>query len=476
MKSPWRLCPHYRSALALAAIALLTLLLRAPFFRWPLIADEGAYAYIAHWWGRGETLYGDTLWLDRPQAIFVAYRLGMALLGRSTAALRLWGALWAAATAPFVYLIAQRLFSERAALLAALLYAVYAVSPQIEGFTANAELFMLLPATASLYCLLKRRWWLAGLLAGLGVMLKPSGASAGLFALVWLGRERARWPDYACYAAGALVAPLLSLAHGAASVGAGAYLFALVASRAEIRRVWMLAALLTQLALTLPAWLPLTTAGLLGRRDLPRAGLRFVALWVATAILGMAMGGGWYRHYFSQLMPPLAVLAGAALDALLRGERRQRRGLALAVLASIAFTMGPYLLLAPQEGASRIYEKPPVVYGDAVAAYVRARTTVGDTIYIAYEGPHICHLAGRRCASRYMFNIHVANLPGVYEEIIELVAAREPKYVITPLYRPALIDPDERFTLALAENYELVESIDLVQIYRRREPERLPEQ
>jgi 4-amino-4-deoxy-L-arabinose transferase-like glycosyltransferase len=465
----WR---HHRNALALTAIALLAVVLRAPFFRWPLTGDEGAYAYIADWWGRGETLYGDRLWLDRPQAIFVAYRLGMALLGGSTAALRLWGALWAAATAPLIHGIARRLFTERAALWAALLYAVYAVSPQIEGFTANAELFMLLPATASLLCLLERRWWLAGLLAGVGVMLKPSGLSAGLLALVWLARERAPWPTYARYAAGAAVAPLLSLAHGAATVGVGAYLFALVASRGQIERAWMLVVLLTQLALTLPAWLPLTAAGLLGQRDLPRPGRRLLALWALTALAGMALGGGWYRHYFSQLMPPLAVWAAAALDGLAASGRRQRLGLALAALASIALTMGPYLVISPQTGADRIFEKPLVTHADAVAAYLRARTTANDTIYVAYEGPQLCYLAERRCASRYLFNLHVAHLPGVYDEIVALVAAGEPKYVVTPLFRPALSDPDERLTLALAEHYDLVESIDLVQIYRRRGPER----
>jgi hypothetical protein len=305
-------------------------------------------------------------------------------------------------------------------------------------------------------------------------MLKPSGVSAGLLALVWLARERAPWPVYARYAAGAAIVPLLSLAHGAATVGVDAYLFALVASRGQIQRLWMLAVLLGQLVLTLPAWLPLTAAGLLGRRHLPHDGWRFVALWMLTTIPGMALGGGWYRHYFSQLLPPLAVWAAAALDGLLVNRRRQRLGLAWAALASIMLTMGPYLVLPRQTGAERIFEKPLVTYADQVAGYVRARTTANDTIYVAYEGPQLCHLTGRRCASRYLFNIHVANLPGVYDQIVALVNAREPKYVVTPLYRPALSDPDERLTVALAEHYDLVESIDLAQIYRRRGPERVP--
>ena len=164
--------------LAVAAAASLAVLVRVPFFFWPLLSDEGGYAYTAYWWFRGFTLYSDELWFDKPQAIFVVYKLGSLLLGDATWAIRLWGALWAAGTTVSVWLVARRLLDARAAVVAALLYAVFSAHTHIEGFTANAETFMVLPATLSAYFLLRRQPLMAGLMASAAVVLKPSGGSA----------------------------------------------------------------------------------------------------------------------------------------------------------------------------------------------------------------------------------------------------------------------------------------------------------
>lgn len=68
-------------------VAILAVLVRVPFFDWPLISDEGGYAYTAYWWLHGLTLYSGDLWLDRPQGIFVAYMVPV-LLGGSTWVIR----------------------------------------------------------------------------------------------------------------------------------------------------------------------------------------------------------------------------------------------------------------------------------------------------------------------------------------------------------------------------------------------------
>lgn len=468
-----RLSAPQRRLCALAAIMLLAVLARAPFFGWPLIPDEGVYAYTAHWWRQGHTLYSSELWMDRPQAIFWAYRLGMALLGGSTPALRFWGALWVAATAPLLYLIGRRHLSERAALLGALVYVLYSAAAQFEGFTANAEHFMLLPATAAVYLVQRRRPGWAGLLLGLAVMLKPSAVGTGLLALALLWRDGAPRRAYAALLGAAALAPLGSLAHGLYTVGWADYSFAVFGSRLYIDRAWPLGLALGQLLLVSPALAPLLAAGLLGQRYAPRQGVRLVTLWALTALPGMALGGGWYRHYFLQLVPPLALLAGASLDGLhvvagagprLAGRRRA----AWALLAALLLTTGQYLLVSPQRGAERLFKKPLVTQAGAVAAYLQAHTDPDDAIYVAYEGAHICHLAGRRSASPYLFELHVSHLPGVYEELLALLRDRRPAYVVTTLWRGPLSDPDERLTLTLNQNYDLVETIDLVEIYQRR--------
>jgi hypothetical protein len=53
------------SALHATLLAFAVLGLRTPFLRVPMISDEGGYAYVAHFWAAGDTLYRD-LPFDRP--------------------------------------------------------------------------------------------------------------------------------------------------------------------------------------------------------------------------------------------------------------------------------------------------------------------------------------------------------------------------------------------------------------------------
>ena len=153
-------------------VGLFIVLLRLPYFSWPLISDEGGYAYTAEWWFKGVPLYSDRLWFDRPQGIFVAYKLGMMIFGGSTESIRLWGSLWATGTGLFVLAIGSLLTNRKLEILAALLYAVFSVLPQIEGFTANAEVFSLFPATIAVFLILKNKPGWAGLCASIAFLIK----------------------------------------------------------------------------------------------------------------------------------------------------------------------------------------------------------------------------------------------------------------------------------------------------------------
>ena len=75
--------------------AVLTVLLRAPFFATPLGVDEGGLAFVArHWVRHGSSLYGDQ-WLDRPPVLVLLVRLAVQAGGAT--GLRLLGALAAGA-------------------------------------------------------------------------------------------------------------------------------------------------------------------------------------------------------------------------------------------------------------------------------------------------------------------------------------------------------------------------------------------
>src|SRR5262245_40742490 len=166
----------------LVAIGL-SLLLRLPFLRLPMISDEGGYAYVAQRWldGRGH-LYDD-LWVSRPQGIFAAYGFIQRTIGPSAADLRFGAWLASVFTLVFVWRYAREWADRGTAAMAAAIFALVAAAPTIEGFTANAEVFLALPSAVAAWLLLRLRAdrWPAkhllaiGGLAGIATLLKPSG-------------------------------------------------------------------------------------------------------------------------------------------------------------------------------------------------------------------------------------------------------------------------------------------------------------
>ena len=155
----------FRGRRWLLAAVVLSLLLRVPFFGLPMISDEGGYAYVAERWldGRG-SLYHD-LWVSRPQGIFVVYGAdpaGARLL--ASTALRSGAWLASVLTLVFVWRYARQWAGRGPAAVAALTFALDRGGPAIEGFTANAEVFMALPSAAAAWLLLQqpRTGWSRG--------------------------------------------------------------------------------------------------------------------------------------------------------------------------------------------------------------------------------------------------------------------------------------------------------------------------
>src|SRR5205814_204944 len=99
----------------------------------------------------GGHLYDDTLLIFRPQAIIVIYRVAMDILGTDVYGIRLFAGIYNSITLIFVYLTARRVLNTGYSLLAAFFFAFFSVSIIIEGFTANGELFLNLPATISAF-------------------------------------------------------------------------------------------------------------------------------------------------------------------------------------------------------------------------------------------------------------------------------------------------------------------------------------
>src|SRR3990170_1736385 len=137
------------SIAALLALSALPLLFLAPLFDATLEPDQGGYATIARGWLDGAIPYRD-LWDNKGPLLFLWYAASFASLGESTLSPRVFAALAAGLSVPFVWATARALFDRRLAALAAALFALSFLNIYIQ-VTANAEIFMLLPLTAGLW-------------------------------------------------------------------------------------------------------------------------------------------------------------------------------------------------------------------------------------------------------------------------------------------------------------------------------------
>ena len=104
-------------------------------------------------------------------------------LGTDAVAFRIAAWISVCGTAIAVWAIARLWRPQPASAIASLIFVVVSGAPHLEGYTANAEMFMMLPSAWSVWTLIKAmeaHWsasWilLTGVLIGVATMLKPSG-------------------------------------------------------------------------------------------------------------------------------------------------------------------------------------------------------------------------------------------------------------------------------------------------------------
>ncbi|HEX5503296.1 MAG TPA: hypothetical protein VFW96_11790 [Thermomicrobiales bacterium] len=481
------------------ALVALACLARWPYLDAPISADEGGYATAAYWWARGDTLYRN-ITITRPQGIFVVYRAIEALGLGSVRGIHLFAAGYNALAALVLLAVAARLWGRRVGYGAAALFALLMAVPYVEGYSANAELFMLLPLLAGIALLLcaddyplgsgaaRRLLVCSGLMGAVALLVKPSGVALLPLAagwLLWRGRaERATWRAWlgAEVALGAGWAAGLgaAVAHGLLTAP-GQYLDAVLLYRLRADSVlagatgggYFIVNTLYVVAHLLPVFL-LAVAGLVaaGRGADRRAGV-FLWLWFVTSLGGMALGGDWFLHYYQQLLPPLAVAAALGARALWRWPTWPALAVAqtLAVVTALLFaaTVAP-TFLRPADPASLPEYEPGVGAAGPVAAYLRAHTAPADTVYVAYDHADIYYLSGRRPAARWLHFRELTRTPGAFADQVARLAdpTTAPRYIVgAQAFTRWGLDADGALRAVVARDYALETTIDGVPVYRR---------
>ena len=204
--------PH-RWVIALSVVTVLLLVLRLWLdSRLELMFDEAYYAL----WSR----HLAWSYLDHPPMVALWIRASTSLFGTSEFGVRALGTLAAAAGGPFVYLLARRLFENRAeAAFAGLLYCAMLLVA-VGAIVMTPDTPLLFFWTIAVYAVVRIfrdedwRWWLvAGVAMGLALQSKYTAflLGAGIAAaMVFVPPMRRWWRHPAPYAAGLIALVIFS--------------------------------------------------------------------------------------------------------------------------------------------------------------------------------------------------------------------------------------------------------------------------
>jgi 4-amino-4-deoxy-L-arabinose transferase-like glycosyltransferase len=454
----------------MAAIAAIAIIIRIPFLFWPLTGDEGNYAYTAFWWARGHNLYADFLGIEKPQGVFLSYWLSQRLFGLDTWTIRFWGALWAAGTSVAVYITGKKMANRSVAIIAGVLFAIYSSVPQVEGFTTNAEIFMVLPLVLCALALWEDQPFWAGFWASFAMVFKISGISGLMLASIWLFYRRAPARTWMRLIAGAFLPLALALAHGAMTVGLETYLNNIALFRMGVGWQYVVNpanSFRSGGLQTAVVWLPLGFLAVVGIIRQHSGHRVFTLSWTLVSLIGVAMGGDWNLHYFVQLIPALCIPAAVGLSFLGQARKPIVRLLTLALVALSIVWMIPSYWKPPLDGSWELYHRVGIQIGDDAGAYIQAHTEESDSIYVAYFQANIYYQARRRAVVPFLSRVQLLYLPGAYDRLVSAIEDREPVYVLVLGQTLDGYDAGRRFQSALVAGYRVEETFAETTLYRR---------
>lgn len=405
------------------------LLLAALALRWDTFGDPNLHGDEAFYFTVGEAMHHGALpyvdvWDRKPFGLFAIYWL---IAGISTAPLayQLAACLCAAGTATVIGSIARRWTTPLGGLLAGLCYLLW-LKP-LQGFGGQAPIFYnLLIAGAALLTLRalpalregKAPLGVAGamLLGGLAIAVKTSAlfeaAFFGLYAATNLLRSPLPKSQALRTAAGwALLGALPTLAIAAAYALGGhwaEFWHAMVTSNLAKQTAWEWVRL-TMLFLFLSPILLLAVFGLL---DQEKDSRRFVALWLAAAMVGLCVVPNFYLHYGLPLLAPLCVAAAGFLCRGIVGVA------ATAVVAGLALWIAPFQIGHARRSA------------EAIAALESAvRKHIGKGPLLLYDAPpQLYRRTGQPFITPLVFPTHLSH--GIEKDVSHLSTLGETQRVL----------------------------------------------
>jgi len=361
----------------------------------------------------------------------------MAVFGQTPAGIHLGFLLVNAATIILIYFLAVRLSGRLAGLVAAASYALLFTSTSVLGFAGHATNLVVLGALGGILLLLKaletNRSWLffaSGLLFGLAYLMKQSGLAFAAFGVCFLIKSQWKRPvDWRTLAArvggfalgGILPFVVTCLILAASGVSRTFWFWTLDYARQYASEIGVSLGFrifkYNFLNVVSPAlWLWIiaavgVTAFLWHRENRPRA--FFVGGLLLFSFLAVCPGFFFREHYFIQMLPVIALLAGIAVNSATQRLTRAGHGLLLtAIPVLLFFTACDYSIdkqrtflfdLDPLTACRSVYYQNPFPEAVQIANYIDSHAPKDAGIAVLGSEPEIFFYTKRHSVTGYIY-------------------------------------------------------------------------
>ena len=528
---------------ALLAVAV-TVVLALPTLNYVYGPDQALFAYVGNRIAHGAGLYVD-VWDVKPPGIFWMYALITRVPGPQFQVLRAADLVYTAAAVVAIYAVGTAYWDRFAGGVAAALYGAVYVTATGYWHSAQPDSFLVLPLMLALLTYERGRirsgrvWPLAsGILFGLCVQLRPVVVLvAAMLAAIDLAEPHVSRAGrgmslrsgavmrVTLLIAGGLVVELATLLWLLPFGAVGEYFYTqlvyagkygrqggpyspeglTVGNYLSGLRSGTMFIVFARMVLVAPA-LAAVVIGAVIRGD---RRVRDVALLALAAYAGVAVQAKFFLYHWHLLLPFLALLSGWTAAFLWRTLRTAGRtpftaGVTLAGLGVLLLLLTPNVtdravrewvdavrFVVRTDSRSAYYDRFGL-WGrgsfsyrasEEVSTYLRARTTVGDTVFVWGYDPLIYVLSGRDSPSRFTSFLGLMSTwtPSRWQdEFVDDLSARRPRYVIAQRGENArwitghdidavdFIPLIPRFRELLERDYEVERVIEDYTLYRLR--------
>ena len=476
--------------LGLGVVLLATLLLRVPSLAEPpWYDDEGIYAAVGHAILGGATPYRDIL-DNRTPGIYWLYAAMLMVSGYSVFFVKLVATTSLLLTQATLFHIASRLWNVKTGLVVVAALGLLASFPMLEGNTANAELFMMLPVSIGVLLMLREQAFWAGVALALAFLIKQIAAIelvACVAALLLFHPRPLRTTGTL------LLGYLLPVAATAVYLAlqgvltdfmyAGfAYYFGYMQRETRIPTVLLIGKVLLLLAsIAIVAW------HVRGPRTAERFGYGLLALWALFALFGSLFTSRWYPHYLLQAVPPLILLIvptvvanwNIAIQRMTQGKLLATAGLSVAWCWLFLAIYMPWPSWAKLDWSVGYYQnfalylvsqRSPQAYNDffdkrvnrnlALLRYFQRHAKPADKLFIWGSEPWLYALTRLREATPYVVYYQAYEMPSGQQKVMESVRRQRPDFVMWTNNRPLLPDLktelDKNYTATLVQENAIV--------------------